>query len=47
MSERAPDLRERPNLVLIVTDQERASMHWPDGLVEERLHSGPACSVTA
>lgn len=30
---------DRPNLLLIVTDQERAPMHWPEGLVAERLHS--------
>jgi choline-sulfatase len=28
---------ERPNLVLIVTDQERPPMHWPEGYAEERL----------
>src|ERR1700748_1061871 len=28
---------ERPTLVLIVTDQERPPMHWPEGYAEERL----------
>jgi arylsulfatase A-like enzyme len=28
-----------PNLVLIITDQERAPMHWDRGFVEERLVS--------
>ena len=30
---------EKPNLVLIVTDQERSPMHWPDGYAEEHLPS--------
>jgi choline-sulfatase len=30
---------ERLNLVLIVTDQERAPMHWPEGSVERRMPS--------
>jgi len=30
---------EHPNLVLIVTDQERAPMHWPEGFAQERLPS--------
>jgi hypothetical protein len=30
-------LDERPNLLLIVADQERAPMHWPERFVEERL----------
>jgi arylsulfatase A-like enzyme len=33
------ELRENANLVLIVTDQERAPMHWPEGFAEERLAS--------
>jgi arylsulfatase A-like enzyme len=34
-----PELPSKPNLVLIITDQERAPMHWPDGFVEARLGS--------
>ena len=35
-----------PNLVLIITDQERTPMHWADGFVEERLVSrSPHASV--
>jgi hypothetical protein len=34
-----PELPKRANFVLIVTDQERAPMHWPEGFVEERLRS--------
>lgn len=30
---------EKPNLVLIITDQERPPMHWPAGYAEERLPS--------
>ncbi len=30
---------ERPNLVLIVTDQERPPMHWPEGYAAERMPS--------
>ena len=33
-----PPLPEKPNLVLIVTDQERPPMHWPEG-AEERLRT--------
>jgi choline-sulfatase len=36
---RMAELPGHLNLVLIVTDQERAPMHWPDGLVRERLVS--------
>ncbi len=36
-----PDLPERPNLVLIITDQERAPMHWPEDFVAQRM---PSCS---
>jgi arylsulfatase A-like enzyme len=32
-------LPEHPNLVLIITDQERAPMHWPDGFAESHLTS--------
>jgi arylsulfatase A-like enzyme len=31
------DLRKTPNLVLIVTDQEREVMHWPEGWAERNL----------
>lgn len=31
------DLRKRPNLLLIVTDQEREAMHWPAGWAEANL----------
>lgn len=30
---------EQPNLLLIVTDQERPPMFWPEGLAEERMPS--------
>ena len=33
------ELPEHPNLVLIITDQERAPMHWPDGLAERTMPS--------
>jgi arylsulfatase A-like enzyme len=33
------ELPERTNFVLILTDQERAPMHWPDGFADERLAS--------
>ena len=32
-------LAEHPNLVLIITDQERPPMHWPEGFAEQRLGS--------
>ena len=31
------DLRKKPNLLLIVTDQEREVMHWPEGWAEANL----------
>jgi arylsulfatase A-like enzyme len=31
------DFSRKPNLLLIVTDQEREVMHWPDGWAEENL----------
>ena len=34
-----PELPERPNVVLIITDQERAAMHWPQDFVAQRLRS--------
>jgi arylsulfatase A-like enzyme len=34
-----PELPERTNFVLIVTDQERAPMHWPEKFAEQRLAS--------
>jgi arylsulfatase A-like enzyme len=32
-------IAERPNLLLLVTDQERAPMHWPERFAERRLGS--------
>ena len=32
-------MRDKPNIVLIVTDQERPPMHWPEGFAEERMPS--------
>ncbi len=32
-------LPAHPNLVLIITDQERAPMHWPEGFADARLPS--------
>ncbi len=34
-----PELPEHPNLVLIITDQERTPMHWPEGWADEHLPS--------
>ncbi len=31
------DLRRKPNLVIIITDQEREVMHWPAGWAEANL----------
>ena len=31
------DLPRKPNIVLIITDQEREVMHWPDGWAEQNL----------
>lgn len=31
------DLARRPNILLIITDQEREVMHWPDGWAEAHL----------
>ncbi len=31
------NLPRKPNLLLIVTDQEREVMHWPDGWAEANL----------
>ena len=31
------DLSRKPNILLIVTDQEREAMHWPDGWAEANL----------
>jgi choline-sulfatase len=33
------DLPRKPNILLIVTDQEREPMHWPDGWADENLPS--------
>ena len=32
-------LPKNPNIVLIITDQEREVMHWPEGWAEENLHA--------
>ena len=29
----------KPNILLIITDQEREVMHWPEGWAEENLHA--------
>jgi choline-sulfatase len=34
---RTPGRVERPNIILIITDQERYPMHWPDGWVQANL----------
>ena len=31
------DLRRKPNLLIIITDQEREVMHWPEGWAEANL----------
>ena len=31
------DLKRKPNILLIVTDQEREAMHWPEGWAEANL----------
>ncbi|MFC4605021.1 sulfatase-like hydrolase/transferase [Rhodococcus kronopolitis] len=36
-TETAPALPARPNIVVIVTDQERRPMHWPPGWAEQNL----------
>jgi choline-sulfatase len=33
------DLPRKPNVLLIVTDQEREPMHWPEGWADENLRS--------
>jgi choline-sulfatase len=33
------NLPNKPNIVLIITDQEREVMHWPEGWAEENLHA--------
>lgn len=32
-----PNLPEKPNIVLIITDQERYPMHWPEGWADKHL----------
>lgn len=32
-----PSLPQKPNIVLIITDQERYPMHWPEGWTDEHL----------
>jgi arylsulfatase A-like enzyme len=36
---RFDNLPEKPNILLIITDQEREVMHWPDGWAEENLRA--------
>jgi len=31
------DLKKRPNIVLIITDQQRQAQHWPTGWLEEHM----------
>ena len=31
------DFSRKPNVLIIVTDQEREAMHWPDGWAEANL----------
>ena len=31
------NLPKKPNIVLIITDQEREVMHWPEGWAEDNL----------
>ena len=33
------DLPQKPNILLILTDNEREVMHWPDGWAEANLPS--------
>ena len=33
------NLPNKPNIVLIISDQEREVMHWPEGWAEENLHA--------
>jgi arylsulfatase A-like enzyme len=33
----SPEIKKRPNIVVIITDQERAAVHWPKGWVEKNL----------
>ena len=35
----AADGRKRPNIVLIITDQQRQAQHWPDGWIEAHMPS--------
>ena len=30
-------LKKRPNIVLIITDQQREAQHWPTGWIEEHM----------
>ena len=32
------DLGKKPNILIIITDQEREVMHWPAGWAEANLH---------
>ena len=31
------DLSRKPNILIIITDQEREVMHWPEGWAEANL----------
>ena len=31
------DLGKKPNVLIVITDQEREVMHWPDGWAEANL----------
>jgi len=35
----SPAFDEKPNILVIITDQERAAMHWPEGWAEANLPS--------
>jgi len=34
-----PNMIEKPNILIIITDQEREVMHWPEGWAEENLQA--------
>jgi choline-sulfatase len=36
-AQRAAGGKKRPNIVLIITDQQRQAQHWPDGWLEEHM----------
>lgn len=39
-------LSKRPNIVLIITDQKREVMHWPDGWAEENVKARSRATLT-